>query len=102
METKLDYELLLDPTSNFKKEILRVPRLRLWDLASPTAAKRYFKFAGKARQGKIVGHYSEAPAVAIIDVDGVLRYIYRGETLGDYPPIDQVIAELQKIQAELS
>lgn len=37
------------------------------------------------------------PGVVIIDPQGRLGWIHRGETLGDYPPVRRVIAELQRL-----
>jgi hypothetical protein len=37
------------------------------------------------------------PGVVIIDPRGRLAWIHRGETLGDYPPVRRVIAEVQRL-----
>ena len=102
METEIDYELLLDPDRNFKSAALGVANLKLWTYLTPKAAWRYLKWMFAARQGKPTAGLSEPPAVAIIDTDGAVRYVHKGETLGDYPPIDEVMARLRAISGPLS
>jgi peroxiredoxin len=38
------------------------------------------------------------PATLIIDRDGTIRYIYRGENQTDYPQVEEVLNALRKIQ----
>lgn len=97
MDHQIGYELLLDPNGTFKSATLSVERLRLRDLLSPKAAWRYIKWIAKARPGRPTAPPSEPPAVAIIDRHGIIRFVHRGETLGDYPPIELVMNELRKL-----
>jgi hypothetical protein len=54
--------------------------------------------AHHAHQGLIsVADALRTPGVVIIDPQGRLGWIHRGETLGDYPPVRRVIAELQRL-----
>lgn len=95
MANGIDYELLVDPDRNFKSRALGVRRLRLWTYLLPTVWWRYIKWAFAARQGRPAAGLGEPPAVAIIDTAGVVRYVYKGETLGDYPPIEEVMDRLR-------
>lgn len=99
MKDQIGFELLLDPERNFKADALSMAKIKLWTYIKPSVMWRYLKWARKARQGKITAGLSEPPAVAIIDTKGVVRYLYKGETLGDYPPFDDVMAELRVIVA---
>ena len=38
------------------------------------------------------------PATLVVDRGGTIRYIYRGENQTDYPPVDEVLESLRKIQ----
>ena len=35
--------------------------------------------------------------MAVIDTDGVVRYLHRGVTLADYPTVDEVLAAVREI-----
>jgi len=38
------------------------------------------------------------PATLIVDQSGTVQYIYRGENQTDYPPVNEVLDALRKIQ----
>ncbi len=46
----------------------------------------------RARQGRITAHPLQAPGFVILDSDCTVRFLYRGRTLGDYPPITAIVA----------
>lgn len=96
MEKSVDYDLLLDPDRNFKTAALAIPKVKLSTYLTPVAAKRYLAGRGhKTRQGAPTATPSEPPGVAIIDPDRTIRYLYQGETVGDYPPVAEVLAALE-------
>jgi hypothetical protein len=45
------------------------------------------------RQGEVT-HPTQAPGVAILDARARARWVWRGQTLGDYPPLPSVLARL--------
>jgi hypothetical protein len=45
-------------------------------------------------QRRITGRYSNVPGVCVVDANGNVSYTHRGSGLGDYPPLDTVLAEL--------
>ena len=96
MANQISFDLLLDPERNFKTKTLEVARIKLWTYLTPKATWRYLKWIFKARQGRPTAALPEPPAVAIVGTDGTIEYIYRGETLGDYPTIEEVMAELKR------
>ncbi len=59
---------------------------------------RYLKalFSGNW-QRRITGHYSNLPGVCVIDAHGNVMYIYTGSGLGDYPPLETVLDELDAL-----
>lgn len=56
---------------------------------------RYLKalFSGHWQQ-RITGHITNVPGVCVVDANGEIAYVHRGAGLGDYPPLDTVLAEL--------
>lgn len=52
---------------------------------------------GVACQMRIHTEISNRPATFIIDSEGVVRYVHRGEAFNDRPRPDDIIAELQKL-----
>lgn len=102
MENQIEFDLLLDPDRNFKSGALGIEKMKLWTYMTPKANWRYIKWMFKARQGRPTAAMSEPPGVAIIDADGVVQYVYKGETLGDYPPVDEVMDHLRAVSAEAS
>jgi hypothetical protein len=39
----------------------------------------------------------QAPGVAILDAGAVARWVWRGRTLGDYPPLGAVLERLRSL-----
>lgn len=97
MQTDIDFPLLLDPDKNFKGKALGLRNIKLSTYLRPLTHKRYLKWARKTRQGRPTAGLSEPPGVAIIDADGVVQYVYKGETLGDYPPVEEVLDRLREL-----
>jgi len=90
MEHGIGFPLLLDPDQALYDQ-LDVRRIRWWKMLTPSTWVRYLRAARRARQGRITTHPLAAPGFVIIDPGLVVRFLYRGETLGDYPPIDTVL-----------
>ena len=66
-----------------------------WQFLLPTTWWKYLRGVKRGRQRRISRPDSMmTPGLAIVDADGVLRYIHRGKTLGDVPSVDTVLAEL--------
>ena len=97
MADEIGFPLLLDPDKNFKSSALGIDNIKVGTLFSPVTAKRYLKYRGVTKQGKPTAGPTEPPGVAIIDPDGVVQYIHRGETIGHYPPMEDVLAKLREV-----
>lgn len=52
-----------------------------------------------ARQGEITDPL-QSPGIAILDGSGTARLVDRGTTLGDYPPLADVLASLRRLVDE--
>ncbi len=95
LQSKLPFALYLDEQQQIR-EILELhrPRLVAW-LADLRAWWRYLRaLLRNRRQYRITGHYSNVPAVAILDRDGAITYLHRGRGIGDYPPLAEILSQL--------
>lgn len=96
LERGIDFPLLLDPGLQLY-EALDVRRIRWWKLLSPITWRKYLRAARRARQGRITGHPLQAPGLAIVDTDRTIRFLHRGDTLGDYPAMSQILAAARQL-----
>lgn len=95
MDGSIPFELLLDPQRRLYEALgLRTQSLGrfVFNLRAWLRWVRSFLVRG---QGRITGHYSVLPGVAIVDATGDVAYLYRGSGLGDYPDLDEVLDRLQ-------
>jgi len=98
MGTTVPFQLLVDPDQfvgariglgkqSFGRFVLNVP-----------AWWRYLKaFFSGSWQRRITGHYSNLPGVCVVDAQGIVTYVYKGSGLGDYPPLETVLSELDAL-----
>jgi hypothetical protein len=96
MEGGVPFPLLLDPQRNLYRA-LGIEHIRWHRWLRPGTWVRYLGAARQARQGRLTGDLRQAPGVAIIDTERRVRYLHRGTTLGDYPPLPDVLAALRAI-----
>jgi hypothetical protein len=101
MADGIAFPLLVDPDRNLYRA-LGIDHIAWRRWLQPSTWRRYFRGARGARQGKLTGDLRQAPGVAIIDRQRRLRYLHRGTTLGDYPPLDEVLAALEAVTEEAS
>jgi len=58
---------------------------------------RYLRaFLRGARQGRLHDPL-QAPGVAILDAGAVARWVWRGRTLGDYPPLEAALERVRSL-----
>jgi hypothetical protein len=96
MEHGIGFPLLLDPEHRLY-ETLDVRRIHWLMLLSPMTWRKYLRAARRARQGRITGHPLQAPGLVILDTDGTIRFLHRGTTLGDYPPIPTILTAARQL-----
>lgn len=96
MDHGVGFPLLLDPEHRLYAS-LDIRRIHWWKLLSPITWWKYLKSARRARQGRITDHPLQAPGLVILDKDGTVRFLHRGETLGDYPSIPQLLDAARQV-----
>jgi hypothetical protein len=90
------FPCLLDPERNLYRA-LGLEHIRWYRFLQPRTWRRYLASARRARPGRPTGDVRQSPGVAIVDADLRIRYVHRGETLGDYPRLDDVIEALRTV-----
>jgi hypothetical protein len=96
MAEGLPFPALVDPDKELYRA-LGIDRIRWDQWIRPSTWRRYVRSLGRARQGRLTGDILQAPGIAIFEPPGILRWLHRGETLGDYPPVGEIIATLRGI-----
>lgn len=98
MGTSISFALYLDP-GQLVGERMGIGRQSLGRfLFNVPAWGRYTSaLVTSRRQGRITGHYSNLPGIAVTDAAGDVTYLYRGTGLGDYPPLATVRSELDAL-----
>lgn len=94
MEEGLPYPALVDPEKNLYRT-LGIERIRWKRWVEIDTWRKYLRSVRRARQGLPTGDILQAPGVVILDPDRTVRYLYRGTTLGDYPPLAVILEELR-------
>lgn len=98
MEGGIPFPLLVDRDRNLHRA-LGLDHIRWYRFLQPATWRRYLRASRGARQGRLTGDLRQAPGVAVIDTERRLRYFHPGTTLGDYPPLEEVLAALRGIAA---
>lgn len=84
--------LLLDPERRVH-EALELPR-KWWVSLNPRGWWNYARAIARGnRQGKII-EPNQLPGLAVLDAEANAVWVHRGRALGDYPPLDRVLAEV--------
>ena len=92
------YPLLLDEEQVLAQRIELGSQTRLAFLFNLRAWLRWLRaFARNRRQWRLTGRYSNVPGIVIVDADCAVRYVYRGSSIGDYPSMQTVLAELDQV-----
>lgn len=88
------FPLLVDPERRVY-EALELPR-KWWVSLNPRGWWNYARAIARGnRQGRIV-EPNQLPGLALLDAEANATWIHRGRALGDYPPLDHVLAELRR------
>lgn len=99
MARGVPFPLLVDPERNLYR-VLGLEHIRWHRFLQPSTWWRYLRSARVARQGRLTGDVRQSPGVAIIDTDRRIRYLHRGTTLGDYPPVEEVLQALRAVTGD--
>jgi peroxiredoxin len=96
-ERGIDFPLLVDAERHLY-DALDLPK-KWWVALNPRGWVSYGRaITHGERQGKVI-EPNQLPGLAVLDADANAELIYRGRALGDYPPLDQVLAELATMVA---
>ena len=79
---------------------LGLRRVGLSTVLDPATYLNYWRaWRRGARQGDVTGDPRQLSGVALLDADGRLRWRHVSRTIGDYPPLPDVLAALRRIAA---
>lgn len=96
MEVGYPAQCLVDPDAHLYTA-LGIGRVGLGEWLKPSVMRRYVSAARRgSRQGRVTGDWRRLSGVAIVDVDRTLRYRYAAGEVGEYPPVDEVMAALRR------
>lgn len=62
-----------------------------------TAWWRWLRAFVRSGQGVITGGWWEVPAIAAVDAKGEIAWVHRGRSIGDYPPLSDVLDHLTRV-----
>ena len=97
LEAKLPFPLYVDRRQQISNIFeLDRPKLLTWILNLPAWMRYLRALLRNRRQYRITGHFSNVPAVAILDRHGSIDYLHRGRSIGDYPAVTEVIEHLRR------
>ena len=89
--------MLLDPDQLLRKAV-GLGKLKVINLASPKGALNYAKSFGRGRRPMRITHDTiQSPGAAILDTSLTKVWSYEGKILGDYPPIDDIVAAADRL-----
>lgn len=89
------FPCLLDPDKQVYRA-LGIGRITLGWLDAVGWWRYLHAFLRGARQGRLHDPL-QAPGLAILDAGAVARWVWRGRTLGDYPPLGAVLERLRSL-----
>jgi hypothetical protein len=98
MEAGIPFPCVVDPERRLYGA-LGLDHIACHRLLSPSTWSRYVRSRGEARQGRVTGDPLQAPGVAVVTPGGRLAYLHRGQTLGDYPPLTEVLDKVRRLAA---
>jgi hypothetical protein len=96
MRDGLPFPALVDPDKHLYRT-LGIERISWDQWLRPSTWRRYVALRGGGRQGRLTGDILQAPGVVILDASHTIRYLHRGRTLADYPPLGEVLDALRGV-----
>lgn len=94
----ISFPLLVDP-QRMVHEAIELDR-KVSVALNPRGWAKYASATSRGnRQGKIVDPF-QLPGLVLLDADARPLRVHRGKALGDYPPLDQALAELSELTAQ--
>jgi AhpC/TSA antioxidant enzyme len=98
MQDGMPFPCLVDETAGLHRA-LGIGRVSWRAVLSATTYGNYWRaWRRGARPGMVTGDPRRLSGVAIFDAIGRLRWIHRSRTIGDYPAVPTVLAELDRFR----
>jgi AhpC/TSA antioxidant enzyme len=95
MATGMPFPCLVDPEARLY-EALRIGRVGVGHWLRPSVARRYAAaYRRGSRQGRVTGDWRRLSGVAVVEPDRTVRYLYRADSVGDYPPVSELLDALR-------
>ena len=93
------FPLMLDPEHHLRRAA-GLSTLTLWEWLNPGGLWHYVKalFAGQPIS-KITRDTDKSPGVLILNRSGDIVWAHEGHFFGDYPPIDQVLTQIDRARS---
>lgn len=97
MERGTPFPCLVDSREHLYRA-LGLGRVGVSTLLDPATYLNYWRaWRRGSRQGQITGDPRQLSGVAILDAEGRLRWRYASKTIGDYPPLTDVRAQIRRL-----
>jgi len=100
MDEGMPFPCLVDPDARLYRA-LGIGRLG-WRalLMAETYASYWRAWRLGTRRGQVTGDWRRLSGVAIVDAAGRLRWLHRARTVGDYPAVARLLAEVARLRGE--
>ena len=96
MRDGLPFPALCDPDKNLYRA-LGIERIHWRQWVRPSTWWRWAAASRGGRQGRLTGDILQAPGIVILDASRTVRYLHRGRTLADYPPLGEILDALRAV-----
>ena len=94
LQAKTPFPLLLDPQHTARRE-LNIDTLSVGQMFSAASAKNYASAIGTIRNFAVQPSEAQlTPTIVILGADQKVVWQHVGKALGDYPAIDEILANL--------
>lgn len=95
MRDGMPFDCVIDPDANFYAAV-SIGRVGPTEWLRPSVISRYVAaWRRGGRQGRLTGDWRRLSGVAIVDSDRTIRYLHRATSVGDYPPVAELVGALQ-------
>jgi AhpC/TSA antioxidant enzyme len=97
MDTGTPFPCLVDAERRLYRA-LGLRRVGLRTFVDPATYLNYWRaWRRGAHQGSVTGDPRQLSGVALLDAEGRLRWRHVSRTVGDYPPLTRVLAEIRRV-----
>lgn len=96
---RIPFGLYLDPDHGAARAIGLGRQSLLRFVFDLRAWWRWLKGFVRVGQGAITGGWWEVPAIVVVDAQCRVQWLYLGDSIGDYPPLTETLAHLDRVLA---